>query len=178
MTSNIEIVIHHGLVQCPSGFKVKPVTRSQPVNHLGLAKGRDGGPMINDGSMLCPGAINMINVIISKCLRENHLAFSWTSLQINCNTVADWHQDSNNVGTSAMLVGGHHSGGSFEVEGLGRVDLAGKLCFFDGHLWHRSHAFSGDRFSVVAFTHSLTDSCSSAARDSLVQLGFGLPQTP
>ena len=141
---------------------------------LGLATARDGGPMVNPGNLICQGFTEMVNGALTKSLYKLETKFHWSSLQINMNTVAEWHQDSGNTGPSAMVVGGSFSGGEFQIDGHAPTQLAGRIIFFDGHNWHRSLPFKGTRLSIVAFSHSLLPSCTPRLRSELEQLGFVL----
>ena len=142
---------------------------------LGLLKGLDGGPMINDGEYLSPGATRSINETLVHTLYKLKTKFTWSSLQINLDTVADWHQDSDNIGNSAILVGGDFSGGEFVLQDFAPSDMRGHVAFFNGRLWHRSLPFSGHRVSVVAFTHGLFDANCRRVVQSLTGLGFKTP---
>ena len=73
---------------------------------LGLMKDMQGNPWFNDGNLIAPDVCPMINRVIMATLNRHALRFTWTSLQVNLDTVAEWHQDSGNLGTSAMMVGG------------------------------------------------------------------------
>ncbi|MFY7751969.1 MAG: hypothetical protein ACOVQU_09280, partial [Exiguobacterium acetylicum] len=99
----------------------------------------------------------------------------WTALQINANTVADWHVDYKNDGLSTMVVVGEFTGGQFELEGFAPLDLQGKAVLFDGTQRHRNVAASGERYSVVAFTNSAWVSCTEKQLDELRSLGFRVP---
>ena len=140
-------------------------------------KQETGEPGINDGSLIADAACPVINSLITEALRGARRTFHWTSLQINYNTVAQWHQDKGNIGTSAIFITGDYTGGGFQIHGIGTVDHQERLTFFCGQCWHRSLAFLGHRVSVVAFTHALAPECDVATRQTLVSLGFVLPQS-
>ena len=99
-------------------------------------------------------AVQLINEELVEWSR-NHAppGFGWTSLQLNANTVADWHVDYRNLGPSVILVVGEHSGGELEVEGLEPTKLDYEGVLVDGRVRHRSLPCRGERYSVVAFTH-------------------------
>jgi len=61
----------------------------------------------------------------------------WTSLQLNANTVANWHVDSRNLSPSVILVVGDHTGGELEAEGLARTKLSFEGVLMDGRVRHR-----------------------------------------
>ena len=107
-------------------------------------------------------------------------SFTWTSLQINSNTTADWHVDSCNKGLSVMIVLGNFTGGEFEVEGSSKLQLSGKAVLFDGRQKHRSHKFEGERWSIIAFTHFCWEKVGPKAKRELLEAGFrtqqGLPR--
>ena len=89
--------------------------------------------------------------------------------------IAEWHQDDQNIGTSAMFVGGAFSGGEFELFDHPPTQLRNSLIFFQGQEWHRSLKFNGTRVSVVAFTHTLAPDCKPQLLDNLCKLGFDAP---
>ena len=142
---------------------------------LGLMKDMQGEPWMNDGELICEAICPLINKTLLNTLEKHSLRFTWTSLQVNCDTVADWHKDSGNLGVSAMMVGGDFKGGEFEIENYPPFQLGNRVLFFDGTLWHRSHRFKGHRVSVVAFTHALTPKCPQNIADGLLELGFPFP---
>ena len=48
-------------------------------------------------------ALILINSMFSWLCRRMGVSIAWTSLQVNRDTVADWHADSGNIGLSAIL---------------------------------------------------------------------------
>ena len=142
---------------------------------LGLAKAEGGGTFINPGDFISNGFLQQANQGFASTLRSLSRTFVWTSLQVNWNTVAAWHQDSGNSGPSAMVVAGTFEDGQFELDRHPPVQLRGRIIFFCGRDWHRSHEFSGgDRLSLVAFRHELADACTKDQRRQLADLGFQL----
>ena len=139
---------------------------------LGLARGYSGEASINDGTYIADGFIHAVNGVLTAAISAAHGWFTWTSLQVNYNTVADWHVDQGNIGHSAMLVAGNFTGGEFVLEGSPPMALAGKLLIFSGARRHRSLPFSGVRLSIVAFNHPLVEGLPKALRSKLHALGF------
>ena len=85
--------------------------------------------------------------------------FYWSSLQINLNTVAREHTDSNNDGPSVVISGGEHSGGEFYIRPF--KDAARQIqavngvpIITNGRVPHGHLPYEGSRCSIVAFTHS------------------------
>ena len=137
----------------------------------------EGLPWLNDGELIATDICVAINELIRDTLQASGVQFTWTSLQVNHNTVASWHQDSGNLGTSAILIGGDFDGGEFELESLPAMDLRNHLTFFNGQAWHRSLPFEGHRVSIVAFTHALTPKCPQQICGALARLGFSFPHS-
>ena len=110
--------------------------------------------MINDGELISPGICEIINDMLDKALFANKANFCWTSLQVNHNTVASWHQDLSNLGKSAIVIGGDFEGGAFEVWNCPLGETNGMMTFFQGQQWHRSHAFMGHRVSICVYVRA------------------------
>ena len=102
-------------------------------------------------------AIFHINCMLRWAMRRAGVDLCWTSLQLNRDTVSDWHIDQGNVGLSAMLVLGSFEGGEFQLQSSQPVHACGSVVIFNGQEPHRSLPASGRRWSVVAFTHYLHD---------------------
>ena len=100
--------------------------------------------------------------------------FSWTSVQANHNTVASPHHDRDARGLALLIVLGDFTGGAFRLDGT-TVDAKGKATLFDAALPHSSDPFSGDRWSLILFTHVEVVSASPECLDELQGWGFKLP---
>ena len=72
--------------------------------------------VIDPGWDLPKELVPTINTIIAETLKRDEVHLVWTSLQLNLNTVSDWHQDWGNVGPSAIGALGTYSGGEFQVQ--------------------------------------------------------------
>ena len=104
------------------------------------------GRMTDAMSDICIRLNSMMNKYVSN--------FTWTSIQININTVSQRHCDANNVGPSAIFIFGDHAGGNFETSTGMRVGT-GAGALFDGRKDHWSTLYEGKlRVSIVFFTHS------------------------
>ena len=130
--------------------------------------------MVNDGRFISETSISAANLLNKKALPGKMLHFSWTSLQVNVNTLADWHTDQYIIGVSAMLALGDFSGGEFVLSGHAPLELKDHLVFFDGHPTHCSLPFEGQRLTVVAFTHPLVGDVPFPMARQLRGLGFAL----
>ena len=100
-----------------------------------------------------PNIVAALNSIVGETTTQAGLPFAWTSLQLNLDTIADWHADKGNIGPSIIGVLGEHSGGEFHLAGSPPMSLQDHLLFFDGQVQHRSLPFVGRRLSFVAFRH-------------------------
>ena len=98
--------------------------------------------------------------------------FEWTSLQVNVNTISSWHQDSNNVGASCILLLGDFDGGEFLHSGGYSSSDTGVWVPFDGGCLHASEDFDGYRISIVAFQHSSSHRLDDDTKEQLVGMGF------
>ena len=113
--------------------------------------------------------------------------FGWTTLQINYNTVADWHYDHKNVGPSAMIMLGDFDDGEFCSYGFEPVGGEG-IVAFDGHHWRSSKCFGLSqkkdsvegkrrwRLSCVAFTAGVIGTTTPEERLKLEGAGYRLPK--
>ena len=126
-----------------------------------------------------PNIVAALNSIVGETTTQAGLPFAWTSLQLNLDTIADWHADKGNIGPSIIGVLGEHSGGEFHLAGSPPMSLQDHLLFFDGQVHHRSLPFVGRRFSFVAFRHPGLPACDPSERGRLKALGFNLggPET-
>jgi len=97
-----------------------------------------------------------LNSLITKITEGK---FHWASLQINLNTHAKEHTDSNKDGPSLVMSGGDHTGGEFYVRSNADAEqqtqnINGIPVITNGRLRHGHLPYEGSRCSIVAFTHS------------------------
>ena len=115
--------------------------------------------------------IKDINSIISKVALRMDAGFRWSSLQVNVNTISAWHSDEVK-GVMLLIVGGSFTGGAFSIKGAGSWDLCAKAILFRGSDPHRAEAFSGSRWSLVAYLHPGVAEVDQGRRSELGGLGF------
>ena len=137
-------------------------------------------PAVFTAGGLAEKALVVINSIFKWAAARMGAQLSWTSIQVNHGTVANWHVDKGNIGLSMMLVFGDFSGGDFEIGQSGQLPLRGQAILFDGQEQHRSLPFAGDRWSLVAFTSYALPHATAANKLKLQQLAFpiGAPSRP
>ena len=126
-----------------------------------------GGCSLPDAPVL-----SLINSAFSWLAERLSLTMDWTSIQVNRNTVSDWHADSGNIGLSMMIVLGRFSGGEFQVGTSSPQSLAGVGICFSGAEQHRSLPFQGERWSLIAFCHRAHSQVTDQQRSSLRRVGF------
>ena len=80
--------------------------------------------MINDGRFINPALVPTCNNAVRAAAEALGIEFTWTSAQVNVDTVSDWHADEN-TGPSILVGAGEFSGGQFELEGYGQYDVKG-----------------------------------------------------
>ena len=139
---------------------------------IGLMSSRDDEPKVHFWNVDTERFARVFNKVIRRLLCLLAIEFVWTSLQINLNTVADWHVDFKNAGPSFIFALGAHLGGEFEVEGQPPMSLRNRIVFFDGQCRHRSHPFEGVRYSVVGFANESLGRCTWRQKQILAQAGF------
>ena len=132
------------------------------------------GVQVFTGHPMDQSILPTINTVIADTLAANGKHLIWTSVQLNMNTVAEWHADKGNIGPSAIGAIGEYDGGEFHLTGYPMTSIRDKLLIFDGTVRHRSYPFQGRRFSFVAFRHPGLHMCSKADRGRLKALGFVL----
>ena len=138
---------------------------------LGLS-GPGHAPSINSMGGLAHKPLVLINSIFAWAAERMGVRLGWTSIQLNHNTISEWHIDKGNKGLSMMLVVGDFTGGEFEVGPSGPLDLRGKVIVFDGKESHASRSFTGNRWSLVAFTSYALGPATAPTLRRLRLLGF------
>ena len=91
----------------------------------------------------------------------------WTSIQVNRNTVSEKHSDSNNLGPSGLLGVGEFGGGEFKYKDDKPIAIKGKAIRYDGTQPHSSLDFTGERWTVIPFSHSCWTKCTDKLRIQL-----------
>ena len=96
------------------------------------------------------GIVRNINARIGEwCGKHAPKGYGWTTLQINVNTVSDWHKDRRNLGPSCLMVLGSYEGGAIEIAGFRPRRLQNAVVLMNGREWHRTNpVWEGDRVSV------------------------------
>ena len=99
----------------------------------------------------------------------------WSSIQVNYNTTAHPHVDSNNTGNSVLLLLGSFAGGEFGYTGTS-IKYSAVNTFFtiDGSAMHESAAFRGERVSIIYFLHKSEAQAPPSDRQFLAEVGFQL----
>ena len=92
-----------------------------------------------------------LNDVVRDILKACALRATWSSLQINVDTIAEPHRDTGCQGTSLILLAGDFSRGAFHCGQL-LLDAAGQILAFDGRVPHSSDEFGGRRISLVFHT--------------------------
>ena len=101
--------------------------------------------------------------------------FTWSSVQVNLNSLSKKHTDANNEGPSLIMSAGDFTGGEFQLEDEVPVDLQGQVWSFDGRRVHSSREFQGTRITLIWFCHTSWRMASKEQTNQLRNLGFLLP---
>lgn len=115
-----------------------------------------------------------INQLVTEALRAAARKASWTSIQVNVDTIAAAHRDNGTTGVSLILLAGSFSGGAFLCDNLMLRDT-GYVLAFDGNIPHQSAEFSGRRFSVVLHTVRQQGPLATQVSEHLKRLQFPVP---
>ena len=126
-------------------------------------------------SPAAPGLCHGLNQAIRKALAACALCASWSSIQINVDTVAELHRDIDCTGTSLILLAGSFSRGAFRCGDL-LLNSTGQLLAFQGSKAHSSDEFGGNRISVVFHSIDVGTDMPTELHLQLASLGFPLPE--
>ena len=141
---------------------------------LGFGKGRNPEPYCH----VPDHAKQLLDMIIVD-FKQVAPNFTFTSVQINVDLAAKPHVDGSNLGQSAILALGPHTGGAYwTVDGDGSVthNVYGRWLLADGRVPHGNLPFYGQRVSCIAFTHSASMADNAkVALHSAASHGFPLP---
>ena len=91
--------------------------------------------------------------LIRKLMATSYPDFKYTTIQVNKNLKCKPHVDKNNKGDSYIIGLGDYTGGELNVEGK-KINIRNKWCNFDGRKQHWVEPFSGERYTLVFFTHT------------------------
>ena len=114
----------------------------------------------------------------------------WTSITVNVNLEAAKHRDTNNAGPSALVSLGDFKGGDLFVwrnddrkqplSSLPRsqseiLDTKREIAYFDGTKAHQTGITTGNRVSLVFYTHTSHRAAGKGTKAELTKLGFCMP---
>ena len=92
-----------------------------------------------------------LNSVITATLKNAGAHLQWHCLQVNVDTVSDWHRDFCNYGNSALFGLGEFSGGELVLEDESKVGVRGRLVIFDAKRCHKIAAYTGGRVAVAVY---------------------------
>ena len=106
--------------------------------------------------------------------------FTWSSMQVNKNTISEPHCDTNNIGMSCAMVlfdgpGDDVFGGKLYYSDTSEAIAGGnQLNLFDGSKSHYSLAYTGkgDRWSIIFFTHKTFAKALPEYKETLMSMGY------
>ena len=104
--------------------------------------------------------------------------FCFTSGVINLNPKVYLHRDANNFGPTFVLGLGGYTGGEFVLKVNGnhmKFDIKERPLLFDGRLEHGAQDFSGDRITILLYSHVGVRDIDEKTLQDLRELGFRLP---
>jgi hypothetical protein len=130
---------------------------------LGLRKGLQGPVVETLGS--ATEVIKLLNkaVAMQPCLR--HVTI--TSWQMNRDSEAVWHPDSNGTLPAVAIGLQNYTGGELELAGCGGVSIRHRLVLFPSDRVHRSLPFAGRRDSFIGFGHAVWEQLSLEMQEEL-----------
>eukprot|EP01047_Picozoa_sp_COSAG01_P082979 COSAG01_NODE_17176_length_1172_cov_691.409133_1_plen_369_part_01 len=101
--------------------------------------------------------------------------FYFSSIIVLQNSQCDVHADTNNLGESAIITVGKHTGGGLWVHGSGPCLCHNTVHYFDGKTPHTTMPFDGERYSVVFYTRCESPNAQPKVREELEKKGYRLP---
>ena len=111
-----------------------------------------------------------LNQVMLKVLLRARLIATWTSLQLNLDSVAKPHSDLGCVGASLILLAGSFTDGAFRTQKW-KLDTPAEMLVFDGSREHQSDEVKGKRYSVIFHQVAVTSLTDGLIR-SLISLRF------
>ena len=129
-----------------------------PVGHnfvysqaAGLTTQHGFKPCLSNLCLQCPQLVRLL----SQFVLDYDSSFQFTTVTINYNYAAAKHRDVNHLDGSARIIAlGEFTGGGLQVESVGEdIQIRNSWFDFDGRLEHSTNSFSGERYSLVYFTH-------------------------
>jgi hypothetical protein len=126
--------------------------------------------IIGKSSRLSQSILQELNVAICG-LPGYPPGFLYTSLQVGRNQIVKKHCDSRNMGLSVSFSLGKFTGGMLVVDDVPHYTCK-TILQFDGRRPHYVTKFSGERISVVAYTHSLVGDASASDTKWLEDAAF------
>lgn len=108
-------------------------------------------PCIANICTRCPQVVRVLSLFAI----QHDPFFEFTTVTINYNYAAAPHRDVNHEENKARIIAlGNFTGGELQVEGFDQpVNIRNVWFDFDGSLLHQTLPFSGERYSLVYFTH-------------------------
>ena len=103
-------------------------------------------------------------------------SFKFTSIQLNHNFASALHVDDYNSGPSYIVGLGTYEGGELWTLEHGPLNCHHSFCHYDGTEPHATLPFTGERYTLVFFTHQTHPRLGDADRAYLEGLGFPLPK--
>lgn len=154
-----------------------------PANHdvnfvysqaAGLTTQRNKIPTLSNLCSKCPNLI----ALLARFVREYEQEYSFTTITINYNYAAAPHKDNNHEGGHARIIAlGNFSGGGLNVDTISDdIDIHDKWFDFDGRLTHSTNIFTGERYSLVYFTHSSWRTTALSLARKLISLSVPWPK--
>ena len=122
---------------------------------FGLERSAPGADQVTDCNFSDSLLIQTANRALAAALGPEGASFTWTSLQLNRDTIAHPHFDTGTVKKSAVVLLGDFAGGALSVEGMADLCIKGEVRLFDGgRQRHKSAPFTGQRHSLVWHTRA------------------------
>ena len=120
---------------------------------IGLTTQKGKAPSLSHLVAACPNVVK----VLTRFVLDYDPGYTFTTITLNYNYAAAAHRDVNHDGGHARIIAlGEFEGGGLNLEGVeGPIDIRNKWFDFDGRLLHSTAPFTGERYSLVYFTHEV-----------------------
>jgi hypothetical protein len=157
--------------------------QSAAGGYLCLGASRNGGSTFIETDKAASDAVSPLKQWILQ--QPQLIRFFWSSMQLSCNTVKDWHLHHSSVGSALAIGLGDFKDNSAESptdSNRDVHDLRNRCLLIDSQELHRLHPLVAIRgshyYSIICFVHSAIDQLDDADLEELRKLPMRWPSQP
>lgn len=139
---------------------------------VGVVAARSHGILASDFARRRPG---LTRELVRFGVAHLPKGFKFTSIQLNHNFASELHVDDFNSGSSYIVGLGSYKGGALWTLEHGPLECKHTFVNYDGTEPHATLPFTGDRYTLIFFSHQTHPKLKDEDREYLLGLGFPLP---